>query len=564
MANQISIADVRAKYPQYESKSDDELAQALHKKFYSKMPYEEFSQSIGLSKPATWQEKAAGIGEVVDTVVSSMAAEPLAGLAGLATGFQGNVAEGLEKYGFDSAAEFVQPSRTPDEAVSQTREAVTMMPETDLGKEYMGNVSETLAPAGEFFQQAEQGIGDAVYDATGSPALAAAATTIPTLATEVLGIGIGKGAVKMTQHLKRQREAGMIARELDDALPTKEQLFETGSKLYKEIDQTGAAVKSRRYTDLVNRIEAEAMDSGLNKALTPKSMAVIREMRTINDVDVPLSQLDTFRKMAGAAAGDVTNNVDSSIGMIIRNQIDDLLDNAHSGTVKYMGDNPQELGKKMKMARDVWGRARKSEVIEEAFSKAELGASGFENGVRIQFRSILNNKKKAKLFTKDELGAMRAVVQGDSDANLAKLIGKFGFSDKGTTSALGGSVGVALGGAFGGPIAAVTIPLVGQVSKKLASRMTKDGALFADKVIRAGNDADKIIKAYHKFTPKAERSAEELSQLLMNKDIDFKTIKGDELIKEAAKLAARRKGAQTGAATGAAMLGEETTVSENQ
>ena len=505
------------------------------------------------SKPEpTWQEKAQGIGEVIDTVGSSIVAEPIAGLAGIATGIQGNLSEGLERQGMQGAADFVKPSRTPEEAVNQTREAITIMPQSETGKEYLGNVGEKLAPVGEFFKGAENSIGDFVYEKTGSPALAAAATTIPTLATEVLGYSMGKGAVKMAQHLKRQREAGMIARGLDDALPTKEQLFDVGSKLYKEIDQTGAAVKSQRYTDLVNRIEKEAMQSGLNKALTPKSMAVIKEMRVINDVDVPLSQLDTFRKMAGAAAGDVTNNVDSSIGMIIRNNIDDLLDNAHSGTVKYMGGNPQELGKKMRIARDVWGRARKSETIEEAFAKAELGASGFENGIRIQFRSILNNKKKAKLFNADELSAMRAVVQGDSDANLAKLIGKFGFSDKGTTSALGGSVGVALGGAFGGPIAAVTIPLVGQVSKKLASRMTKDGALFADKVIRAGNDADKIIKAYYKFTPKAERSAEELHQLLMNKDIDFKSIQGDEMVKEAARLAAQARAAQAGAAGAAA------------
>lgn len=43
-----SIAEVRQKYPQYQDLSDNQLATALHKKYYSDMPYEDFSQKIGL------------------------------------------------------------------------------------------------------------------------------------------------------------------------------------------------------------------------------------------------------------------------------------------------------------------------------------------------------------------------------------------------------------------------------------------------------------------------------------------------------------------------------------
>ena len=48
---QLSLTEFRQKYPQYQGKSDDELAEALHRKFYSTVPREEFNARIGLLAP---------------------------------------------------------------------------------------------------------------------------------------------------------------------------------------------------------------------------------------------------------------------------------------------------------------------------------------------------------------------------------------------------------------------------------------------------------------------------------------------------------------------------------
>lgn len=42
-----TMQEVRQKYPDYADLSDDQLAKALHKKFYSDVPYERFAQSVG-------------------------------------------------------------------------------------------------------------------------------------------------------------------------------------------------------------------------------------------------------------------------------------------------------------------------------------------------------------------------------------------------------------------------------------------------------------------------------------------------------------------------------------
>lgn len=44
----MDIKEVRAKYPQYQDLSDDQLGRALHQKFYSDMPYEAFAAKTGI------------------------------------------------------------------------------------------------------------------------------------------------------------------------------------------------------------------------------------------------------------------------------------------------------------------------------------------------------------------------------------------------------------------------------------------------------------------------------------------------------------------------------------
>lgn len=52
-----TIAEVRSQYPQYSDLSDTELAGALHDKFYSDMPADQFAEKVGL-KPDKYQQAA--------------------------------------------------------------------------------------------------------------------------------------------------------------------------------------------------------------------------------------------------------------------------------------------------------------------------------------------------------------------------------------------------------------------------------------------------------------------------------------------------------------------------
>lgn len=54
-----TIADIRAKYPQYEDVSDEQLVKGFYDKFYSDIPYEEFSTKLGLTPQPTAAQQPA-------------------------------------------------------------------------------------------------------------------------------------------------------------------------------------------------------------------------------------------------------------------------------------------------------------------------------------------------------------------------------------------------------------------------------------------------------------------------------------------------------------------------
>lgn len=91
----MNIAEIRQKYPQYNDLSDAELAQGLHKKFYSDMDFGEFSNKIGLNQPTEPEKSYAlgrvatidkgltyGLGRKVGGVVNAIGAAPVDAIMG--------------------------------------------------------------------------------------------------------------------------------------------------------------------------------------------------------------------------------------------------------------------------------------------------------------------------------------------------------------------------------------------------------------------------------------------------------------------------------------------------
>ena len=309
---------------------------------------------------------------------------------------------------------------------------------------------------------------------------------------------------------------------LKESAPTSEGLRDTARGIYNELDNLGVTVLPSRVNGLERELRQLTRKEGFNRKIHPKVSAALDEFKAVVDTPQSLSNIDTLRRVTQSAAKSIEPD-EARLGTLIINRIDDFLDGLkQSDLVK---GSAKGVGEKYKDARQLWRRARKSEQIQESFEKARNQASGFENGIRVQFRAILNSKKKSRGFTKEELAAMTTVVRGGPAENIAKAIGKFGFTEGQASGMLLGSLGVAGGAAIGGGAGAVAVPLIGQLSKNLAQRLTRGNAEFADAVVRAGSSGRDVVKAYLKNTPAGKRSSKELAELLIRPEVSIKQLK---------------------------------------
>jgi len=422
---------------------------------------------------------------------------------------------GLARQAVRTAGEFVAPVAVTGQAVRTLAQAI---PKVAAPTTTQRVIQAAQAPAGQ--------------EATGA-ILAGAGREVGGEIGEVIGGETGR-QVGEVAGMMLAPIGGALAKEsgkmlitkgakkvLSETAPTIEGLKTAARGVFKEIDDLGVTVNPSSVDRLSNQLTSLTREAGFNATIHPKVNAALKEFQTVKGSSQSLSELDILRRVAQSAAKS-TEPDEARIGTLMINRIDDFLDNIGS---KELSKSTKDVGAKYRDARQLWRRAKKGEVIEDAFNRAQLQATGFENGIRTQFRSILNNKKKSRGFTKEELQAMRQVVEGTSMQNMAKMIGRFGFSEGQASNMLMGSLGVAGGATIGGPAGAVAVPLIGQLSRTLANKLTTKGAMGADLVVKAGSNGLDVVKAYMKAVPIKQRKPQELTELLLRPDISLEGLK---------------------------------------
>lgn len=206
--------------------------------------------------------------------------------------------------------------------------------------------------------------------------------------------------------------------------------------------------------DAEEKLVAEGADSVLHPILT-------RVFKILSDdigKDLTAQDLHNIRRKIGIATESTVRD-EARIGRKLRDKFDDFVERL-PGTPEWIE------------ARKLYIQARKAETVENAINRAGNAASGLENGLRNQFRSLLNNERKMRNFSKEERAAMQAVVDGDFTANTLKRIGKIGFGRGAQSNFLGGSIGIGAGGLLGGPVGGMVAPIVGAAASKGAESRT--------------------------------------------------------------------------------------------
>jgi len=430
---------------------------------------------------------------------------------------EGNAMEpGLTRRAVRTAGEFVAPSAGVGSVIRGVAQAAPK-----IGASVTQKIAQTMAskPLTDVTAAATAGAGSEIGADVGEAAAGDKGRSIGRL---VGGFGAPIG-VAMAKEAGKTLITKSAKKLLTESAPTIDGLKKAARSVYRDLENSGVNINSSSIGKLAGSLSTLAKQKGFHRKIHKEVDVALTEFKRAAESGLPLklSELDALRQITAESAKSIKPS-EARLGGILVTRVDDFLDSIGKNE---LSKTSSDIGAKYRDARQLWRRVKKSEQLSEVFDKAQLQATGFENGIRTQFRSILNSKKQRKGFTPDEIIAMRKVVEGTSLQNIAKMLGRFGFGEGQASNMLMGYAGIAGGAVVGGPVGAVFVPSIGQLSRKLAQRLTREGGKNADLIIKAGKNGLDIVKAYMKITPAKQRSAKELTELLLRPDISLESLK---------------------------------------
>lgn len=258
-----------------------------------------------------------------------------------------------------------------------------------------------------------------------------------------------------------------------------------------------AQVDQQTYVGIVKDLWAEAGDFGLTTKLKGEVSGVLTDFaKRAQASGASLHDLEVLRRSLRNIGGDVTDKTAQSLSGKLIEKLDNTVENLSAQHIATTGETGTPVIDVLKQARSTYQIGAKSQKIENAVEAAKNAASGFENGLRIEFRKLLK-PGNVENFTEGERKVIEQVTRGSLGSNALRWLGGFGIPvDNGRNflgSVIGGGVGSSIGSAIAGPFGALVggpaLMGIGTAAKLGANAATRNSASLAEAMVKAGPQA---------------------------------------------------------------------------
>lgn len=269
---------------------------------------------------------------------------------------------------------------------------------------------------------------------------------------------------------------------LKEAIPQRADLKAAAQSLYKEAENANVRLAQPYFANVVNRMKSAA--GRVNEKLHPKSSGAIEVLEKEIGRSPSLQEVDDVRRILGNAAKSAEPDDARILGNMLR-ELDNRINSIPAGAST---GNARDGVRYWREAQALWKKQAKSEVIEDIMEKARNQATGFENGMRVQFRQLANNKKRFAQFSKEEQAAIKRIVRGAPLENVFRSIGWLsptGIFGALTTGAVGTGTGV---------LPAAGMAAIGYGGRKAAEALTRGNVGALDRLVKTGSAAIPLPK----------------------------------------------------------------------
>ena len=209
--------------------------------------------------------------------------------------------------------------------------------------------------------------------------------------------------------------------------PSVESLRDAKNVAYDAVDKSGVKFSTDEVGNLINRAKASVDEFNYVPDVDLQTKAALSTVGAQAGKELTIGQLDKLRQGLYKRYNKAPE--EQGIRAII-DEIDDLI------------EAKEPANAIMAAAREANKKYKKSELLDEAFTKAQrsAAASGSGGNVVNNYRravaNILNSKRNSKYFLDEEKQVMEQFVKGNFSENTLRLIGKLSPSGNGLMQAL--------------------------------------------------------------------------------------------------------------------------------
>jgi len=322
-------------------------------------------------------------------------------------------------------------------------------------------------------------------------------------------------------------------------VPASADIKQQASNLYKKIDDAGIIIKADPFNQFVDNVKS-TIGSKVREARNPKIVDVFRELDESRDAPITLQKMQELRSSISSLKMSKEPSDSNFAGQIVE-QLDDFVENLN--TTKLFSPNKGDL-KTIQLvpeATKLWKQARKSEMLDDIFEKAEIKIAdpyddvAFATKLRSEFKNLAVDKNRLRGFSEEEVKAIKNAAKGGRIENGLRAFGKAGQGERYSTAgglvggglstlAFGPEFGNLVAGPIGAAIGAKTIPALKSVSSSAASQIGKQNLQNVLDLVKTGGNPYSGIKLFQGNTAPLN-AAGLLAPYMTNQD-DLKSLLG--------------------------------------
>lgn len=234
-------------------------------------------------------------------------------------------------------------------------------------------------------------------------------TTAEATDSPLAGLAAGMGASMIAGVRPTKREP----------VPSAEDLLARSKANYEILDKSGLQFDTNQFNQHISALPAKLRkDESYTASGYPKVAIAFDELLANRPKDI--AEITTLRRFIGDAAGS-ENPSERRIAMRLLDEFDDYVLNAPPAAI-ISGD--KSAIQAWKAARADYAKLKKSELIQDIVSRAEVSQGGKEATVAQGLSALAKNEKKMRFFTPEEQEAIRAAAKGGNLQVMLRTIGK--------------------------------------------------------------------------------------------------------------------------------------------